>query len=546
MRQAIRALSTTRSARAPGPLTKYGQLVTKGKLRRDAAQVAVLEHLGRLHRVLAREREARDADHTARVVWATADTPSKPAVEIGGTGPECVIDPRAVGRKDELRKRRGTTGSEALDKVLNKKKDGKYVERADRVPKGLYVHGAVGRGKSLCTDMFFEGLRGFTKRRVHFHQFMLEVHRRLHETRVQCKRDGTRPPSTRDALAKLGEELAREAEVLVFDEMQITDVADAMVARTLFDACWDSGLVLVATSNRLPEDLYEGGPNRQYFSPFISRLRAQCRVVCLDGEADHRRLRLPQDSEETPAVRYIVQHLGEAHALASAATQLIAASVKTLGAVRAEALALPHNRSVTPDICLATWASRSSLAQNAVEGAVFSFQALCGTDRGAADFHAICRAYPALAIADVPSFSLQDHDAARRFITLVDECYERRTLLVIVARRGPDALFPSESTFERQRLAEKTGGLDRAAGPVARPSTVDGPGQRSSLERAQPSTSTRWEVPKIDPVDDEAFAALDLVSVRELAWAFKRCASRLAEMASPDWPRCLNADSASA
>ena len=115
----------------------------------------------------------------------------------------------------------------------------------------------------------------------------------------------------------------------LFSDFEISQVADAMVARQLFDACWDSGLVLVATSNRPPEALYEGGPNRQYFSPFVTRLREQCRVVCLDGEADHRRLRLSRsDDEEAPPVRYMVQHLGEAHALAAAATQLSAAAPK--------------------------------------------------------------------------------------------------------------------------------------------------------------------------------------------------------------------------
>ena len=292
-----------------------------------------------------------------------------------------------------------------------------------------------------------------------------------------------------------------------------------MVARQLFDACWDAGLVLVATSNRPPEALYEGGPNRQYFSPFVTRLREQCRVVCLDGESDHRRLRLSRvDEDEAPVVRYLVQHLGEAHALAAAATQLSAAAPKVLGAVRAEALDLPPGRSITPDSCLATWASRSSLRENSVEGAVFAFEALCGSERGAGDFHAIARAYPSLAIADVPSFSLKDHDAARRFITLVDECYERRNLLVVVARSGPDGLFPSEDVFERQLSSEKATGLDRSSGPVS----------------------------TIDPADDEAGAALDLVSVRELAWAFKRCASRLAEMAAPDWPQKLTEVSASA
>ena len=218
--------------------------------------------------------------------------------------------------------------------------------------------------------------------------------------------------------------------------------------------------------------------------------------------------------EEAPPARYMVQHLGEAHALAAAP---LSCPRRRQGPVRPSwSLDLPdaNNAGHLPG----DLGPRSSLRENSVEGAVFAFEALCGSERGAGDFHAIARAYPSIAIADVPPFSLKEHDKARRFITLVDECYERRNLLVVVARRGPDALFPSEDVFERQLTSEKTQGVDRASGPVS----------------------------TIDPADDEASAALDLVSVRELAWAFKRCASRLAEMAAPDWPQKLTEVSASA
>ena len=152
MRKAVRAaLSTARTARTPGPLARYGQLVTKGRLQRDAAQVAVLEHLGRLHRVFARENAKRGTpDAAARAVWATTTKEEDPPKEK-----ECIIDPRAVGRKQELRKRRGTTGSEALDRVLNPSKTGCYEPRQPRIPKGLYVHGHVGRGKvsvAICSS----------------------------------------------------------------------------------------------------------------------------------------------------------------------------------------------------------------------------------------------------------------------------------------------------------------------------------------------------------------------------------------------------------
>ena len=167
-----------------------------------------------------------------------------------------------------------------------------------------------------------------------------------------------------------------------------------MVARQLFDACWDSGLVLVATSNRPPEALYEGGPNRQYFSPFITgSCPEQCRVVCLDGESDHRRLRLSRsDDEEAPPVRYLVQHLGK-HTRSRPRRGSVVRVSEGPGCGPGGSVGLAPRSQITPDICprpgpLAVHCERT------VEGAVFAFDALCGSERGAGDFHAIARAFP--------------------------------------------------------------------------------------------------------------------------------------------------------
>ena len=456
-----------RSARLlSSPIQRYTDLVQRGQLRYDGAQVLVLEHLSKLQRVLLKEHKAREKDAA-------------------------------------LQERYALERDEADDDA-----EAPPAPRRPRVPRGAYVFGEVGSGKSLCCDLFFGGLPVQRKRRVHFHQFMLEIHERIH-----AAREAGDARSTRDVISHIGAELAKEAEVLCFDEMQVTDVADAMIAEKLFASCWDAGMILVATSNRPPRDLYEGGLNREYFLPFVDRLEDQCTVLEVVSGTDHRRLRM--SSGEHAAVRYAVERDGDGTETAVELLNGVAPEMNER--VDVAPVAVARSRAVVPAALFRGADGR--------EAAVFRFDDLCGLDRGAADYGAIAARFPFLAIADVPAFSLLDHDAARRFITLVDELYERRVVAVVVARDVPDALFPTPAAFERERRAAGAGlpGLDRPSGPVA----------------ATPATfeASKW-VDATDPADDDDAVdrALELASVRELAWAFRRAASRLTEMASPDWP----------
>ena len=458
------------------PLTRYNALVASGRIRSDAAQLAVLADLSKLERVLVREHAARAAD-VARLAAAPPPDPDDES--------DSPLDPRPP-----------------------------------RTPKGLYVYGSVGTGKSMCCDLFFNSLATKKKRRVHFHAFMLEVHARLHAER-------STPGGSRAALERIGLELAVDAEVLCFDEMQVTDVADAMLARSLFDACWDAGLILVATSNRPPDDLYENGLNREYFLPFVERLKRQCRVVEMSNDTDHRRLRMDASDRGAPQrVRYLVLNVGlageDADAEADAVREAAAlCAVDGLAAAATPPVAVGRGRFLAPAV---------GLAGGGRTGAVFSFSELCVSERGAADYGALARAFDVVAVADVPKFGLLDHDAARRFITLIDELYEARRRVVVVARAAADDLFPTPENFARD-VADREApppGLDRVGGP-------------SAHDRA-------FGNDRPDPVDDAgaALRALELSSVRELAWAFRRAASRLTEMASPGWPRSAEVSSVAA
>ena len=179
-----------------------------------------------------------------------------------------------------------------------------------RVPRGLYLHGTVGTGKSLCMDLLYEASTLPKKRRVHFHDFMSETHQRVHEWKMKQptidighrRKDGSRyvriaPES--DALVHVASEISKEAWLLCFDEFQVTDVADALIMTKLFGTMWKNGTVVVATSNRAPKTLYENGLNRHYFMPFIGALETQCKLHDMDSKLDHRMLTRKDSSDRS-------------------------------------------------------------------------------------------------------------------------------------------------------------------------------------------------------------------------------------------------------
>jgi len=297
--------------------------------------------------------------------------------------------------------------------------------RRDEAPQGLYIFGGVGRGKSMLMDLFFASAPVEKKRRVHFHEFMLEVHDRLHRQRQDRSLEG-------DSLAPLAAEIAAESWLLCFDEFHVSNIADAMLLGRLFAALLDLGVVVVTTSNTAPEDLYQGGLQRERFLPFIDLLKERLDILELDGVIDYRRNRIKD-------VTVYHQPLGAAAdaALAAAFAQLTdgAAGGPTTLAVQGRQLAVP---------------------QAAKGVARFRFADLCERALGAADYIAIATHFHTVIIGEIPLMTPEQRNEARRFMTLIDALYEHKTNLICAAADAPDKLYVAgDGVREFKRTASR-------------------------------------------------------------------------------------------
>lgn len=304
-------------------------------------------------------------------------------------------------------------------------------------PKGVYLWGAVGRGKSLLMDIFFNNTDIPAKRRVHFHEFMAETHERIAAWRAadeSTKRRHRRASkiSLDDPMPPVAADIAAEAQLLCFDEFQVSDIADAMILGRLFEALFSEGVVVVATSNRVPDDLYKDGLNRQLFLPFIEMMKSRLDIYRLDAARDYRLDRLG-------AAPVYYAPLGPAAdaAMDRAWTTMIAGARE-----QAETILVKGRKVVAPR-------TARGLAR-------FTFDALCGTALGAADYLAIARRYDALFVDRIPAMTRDRRDEARRFVTLIDTLYETRTKLVCSAGAAPGALYPEgDGAFEFERTASR-------------------------------------------------------------------------------------------
>lgn len=306
--------------------------------------------------------------------------------------------------------------------------------RREDPPQGLYVYGEVGRGKSMLMDLLFATVPLERKRRVHFHAFMQEVHAAVHAWR-QAK--GKRAENEGDdPIPPFADKVAAEAWLLCFDEFQVTNVADAMILGRLFSALFDRGVVVVATSNVAPDDLYAGGINRELFLPFIALFKEKLDILHLPGDTDHRRARQIALLNGMPVYHY---------PLGPKATKSLDAAFK----------GLTEDVAVGPD---SLTVQGRTLTSPATGGGVarFTFADLCEKPLGAADYLAIAARYHTVVLAGVPAMRAGQYDQAKRFVTLIDALYEHRVKLIVAAAVAPDRLYPAGDTaFEFARTVSR-------------------------------------------------------------------------------------------
>ena len=331
----------------------------------------------------------------------------------------------------------------ALDRVLTElddyDPDPGFLKRLSgtQTPKGLYLWGGVGRGKSMLMDVFFRFAPIQPKRRVHFHAFMIDVHERIRDWRRLDKAGRRANPHHKrgdgdDPIPPVARSIASEAILLCFDEFQVHDIANASLLARLFEALWEEGVVVVATSNRPPKDLYKNGLNRALFVPFIEMMPDHLVIFDFDGKTDHRLRAL------TAAPVYQTPLGPETDAAMDEIWDRITGNAKmrlTQLSVQGRTLKLERTGS---------GAARES------------FDALCTRALGAADYLAIAETFHTLMVENVPVMGAEMRNEAKRFVALVDALYETRTKLIVSAAAEPNALYISgDGSFEFERTASR-------------------------------------------------------------------------------------------
>ncbi len=351
-----------------GPLHKYRTLIASGELRDDAAQRLAVEKLQLLHRRLQGYNPAK---------------PSRFGRGLFGWGRE-------------------------------------HIEQVD--VQGLYLYGGVGRGKSMLMDLFFDSAPVVSKRRVHFHAFMQEVHAGITKARRAYAKDPIEPVAAM---------VAESATLLCFDELQIGDITDAMIVGRLFDKLFARGVVIVATSNRHPDDLYKDGLNRQLFVPFIERIKERLEVFHLVSDTDYRQNKLAGGKVYFTPLNARARHDMDA-------------AWDVLAVCKGKPLVLKvHGRAVT-------------LPRHCEGVARASFADLCEAPLGAADYLAIAEEIAILVLDNIPQLNREQAGPAKRFVTLIDALYEAKTRLICSAAAPPEQLFEAgEGAFEFARTASR-------------------------------------------------------------------------------------------
>jgi cell division protein ZapE len=310
--------------------------------------------------------------------------------------------------------------------------------RRQEPPQGLYIYGGVGRGKSMLMDIFFRAAPVARKRRVHFHEFMQEVQAALNDERQRQAMDtlrgrpGGRSGDRNDIVHAVAQRFAGDASLLCFDEFQVSDIADAMILGRLFNALLEAGVVVVATSNRPPRDLYKDGLQRELFLPFIDLIQKRLDVLHLDSGVDYRLENMRQmDVYLTP--------LGP----------------ETEARLNAYFRQLTHGAEAGPETLFVK--GREVVIPLAADDIAFSeFGELCERPLGPADYLTLASRFDVLLLSGIPRLSPLKRNEAKRFVTLIDALYEHRVKLICSAERPAEELYPEgDGAFEFQRTVSR-------------------------------------------------------------------------------------------
>jgi len=348
------------------------------------------------------------------------------------------------------------------------------------LPRGLYLYGDVGSGKTMLMDLFYDTLPAAvrSKTRIHFNNFMQDTHRRIHKMKLQYGSDI-------DVVPFVAAEIAEHGNVLCFDEFQCTDVADAMILRRLLESLMSHGIVLVTTSNRHPDDLYKNGIQRDSFIPAIQLLKRRLHVINLDSTTDYRKIpRPPSGVYHSPL---------DAHAASHAEKWF-----RFLGD--------PETPEPHPEV-QRVWGREIVVPRVSGRCAWFTFDELIGRPTSAADYIELMRSYDAFIVSEVPGMTFRQRDLARRFITFIDAVYESHAKLVLTTAVPLQELFVSRAEIQESLMGQGGGAVEDVMGHMM-----------DDLEH-----------------NVEQLSKSNLFTGDEEAFAFARALSRLAEMGSQQW-----------